>query len=473
MSLDTKYRPLRYEDVLGQDATKTILRRFVAEGKGFEQSYLFAGAHGCGKTTLGRILARALLCDDPKNGDPCDECPSCTTILSGGAAETFTEVDAATNSGKAEIQRITEEIQYASFSGKRRIYLFDESHQLSTQALDALLKPLEENVEGSSDKRLLCIFCTTEPEGMRDTILSRCAPAFVIRSLSPTVIAGRLEEICKAESIEFEEDQLPVIAGMTECHIRDAIKAVEGVRMLGPVNASNVSSYLNLDINGLYLDVLEKLADDLPGAIEAAQKLGERASPSTSYRRLSEAAMMAFQVYIGAGKPESFWDVGRVKVLSTKGDALLGYASRFATRPGRPTPSMLMCDIATLHHLKGAVKQTAGMSVVVHAGPTVAGDGSAGMVKRTEVSEAQSSTPSRETKAPVGKLSSSAELRGGGVSVDPRAVRKPESESSDSSSSVSTSDLEAPLFCRLLGLEIAEQSGDIRGSQRRPNMDRH
>ena len=473
MSLDTKYRPLRYEDVLGQDATKTILRRFVAEGKGFEQSYLFAGAHGGGKTTLGRILARALLCDDPKDGDPCDKCPSCTTILSGGAAETFCEVDAATNSGKAEIQRITEELRYDSFSGKRRIYLFDESHQLTTGALDALLKPLEENAPGSSDKRLVCIFCTTEPEGMRDTILSRCAPAFVIRSLSPAAIAERLAVICKAEGIAYEADQLPVVAGMTECHIRDAIKAVEGVRMLGPVNAANVSAYLNLDINGLYLDVLEKLADDLPGALDAAQKLGGRASPVMSYKRLADASMMAFQVYIGSTKPESYWDVDRVKALSAKGEALLGYASRFASRPGRPTPSMLLCDIAVLHHLGGAVKQTGGITVVMQAGSTVAGPAQAGMVERKEVVGAQTSTPTRETKAPVGKLNSAAELRGGGVSVDPRAVKNPESGSSESSSSVSTSDLEAPLFCRLLGLAIAERSGEIRGSTRRPHMDRH
>ena len=469
MSLDTKYRPLRYGDVLGQDATKTILRRFVAEGKGFEQSYLFAGAHGCGKTTLGRILARALLCDAPKDGDPCDECPSCKTILDGGSAETFCEVDAATNSGKAEIQKIIDEIQYATFSGKRRIYLFDESHQLSTSALDALLKPLEENAVGSSDKRLVCIFCTTEPEGMRDTILSRCAPAFVIRSLPPTVIAGRLAEICKAENIEFEEDQLPIIAGMTECHIRDAIKAVEGVRMLGTVNAENVSAYLNLDINGLYLEVLEKLADDLPGALVAAQKLDERASPATSYKRLADAAMMAFQVYLGARKPESYWDTARVKGLAAKGDALLGYASRFSTRPARPTTSMLLCDIATLHHLGGAMNQTAGLAVVVQAELPASGGTPEGVVGKKKRVEVQTSALARETKAPVGKLNSAVELRGGGVSVDPRAVRKTENDSQASS----VTDLEASLFCRLLGLALAERSGDIRGSQRRPDMDRH
>jgi DNA polymerase III subunit gamma/tau len=472
MSLDTKHRPTGYDDVLGQEATKTILRRFVALGKGFEQSYLFAGPYGSGKTTLGRILARALLCDSHNEGNPCDKCPSCLALLAGGSVETFFEVDAATNSGKADVKAITEEIQYATFSGKRRIYLFDESHQLSPGALDALLKPLEENIPGSADKKLVCIFCTTEPERMRATILSRCAPAFVVRTLTPDVIADRLAVICKAEEIEYDESALRTIAEMTECHIRDAIKAVEGVRMLGPVNLANVSSYLNLDSNALYLDILEKLADDLPGALEAASLLVERVSPSTCYQRLASAAMMAYQVYVGAGKLMSYWDTERVKALSFRGDALLGYASRFATRPGRPTSAMLLCDVASLHHLRGTVNQNAGMAVVLSTAPATGGDSGAVVERKVSIG-ATAPVSVQGTQANGGNLNSQAELRGGGVNVDPRAVRKFESSGeSVSTSSIPSDDLEAPLFCRLLGLEIAEQSEDVRGSTGLSNMDR-
>jgi DNA polymerase-3 subunit gamma/tau len=162
MALDTRYRPQTYGDVLGQEATVSILKQFVVEGRGFHQSYVFCGQHGSGKTTLGRILARALLCETPVDGAPCDQCLSCQTFLSGDTHECFEELDAATKSGKADLARIIEDVSYSTVSGKRRIYLFDESHRLSKQALDVLLKPMEDNTPGSDDKRLVCIFCTTE-----------------------------------------------------------------------------------------------------------------------------------------------------------------------------------------------------------------------------------------------------------------------------------------------------------------------
>ena len=228
MSFDTKYRPRTFNDVLGQEATITILRRYIASGRGLHQSYLFAGAWGSGKTTLGRIMARSLMCQSPTvEGDPCDACPSCTSILETGASMDFVEVDAATNSGKADVQKITEEIQYSTYAGRRRIYLFDEAHQLSKDALDALLKPLEEVIPGTQEKRLVCIFCTTEPEKMKATIFSRCAPTFVIQPVAPPQIAKRLAWVCEQEGFEYDLDMLQIIAELTECHIRDALKAVD------------------------------------------------------------------------------------------------------------------------------------------------------------------------------------------------------------------------------------------------------
>ena len=233
MALDTKYRPSSYEDVLGQESAVTVLRQFVKEKRGFHQSYVFCGQHGSGKTTLGRLLARALLCEDPKEGDPCNRCTSCRVFLEGGTHENFEEMDAASKSGKGDLQKIIEDVSYSTFSGKRRIYLFDESHRLSKQALDVLLKPMEDSIEGTEEKQLVCIFCTTEPEKMRSTIFSRCAPAFVIRAVSPHGIAERLALVCDQEGIEYDPEVLPLIAEVTECHIRDALKTVEGISMLG------------------------------------------------------------------------------------------------------------------------------------------------------------------------------------------------------------------------------------------------
>ena len=302
MSFDTKYRPRVYADVLGQDANVEILRRYLASGKGLHQSYLFAGGFGSGKTTLGRILARALLCLAPlPNGEPCDQCESCRSLLEHGTSMDFYEIDAATHSGKAEIQKIIEEIQYDTFSGRRRIYLFDESHQLSLQALDALLKPMEDMVAGTLNKRLICIFCTTEPEKMRPTILSRCAPAFIIQPVSPQGVAKRLAYVCQQEGIIYEQDMLVLIAETVECHIRDALKALEGISMLGAVNLENTTKYLKLDLNSLYLDVLEGLGGDLEKSLIAIKQVLEKASPVTCYERLADISILAYQAGLQVG----------------------------------------------------------------------------------------------------------------------------------------------------------------------------
>lgn len=121
MALDTKYRPRTYEDVLGQEAATAVLRQFIKEKRGFHQSYVFCGQHGSGKTTMGRILARALLCSNPQEGIPCDDCHSCKVFLDGGTHECFEELDAATKSGKSDLSKIVEDVTYSTFSGKRRI----------------------------------------------------------------------------------------------------------------------------------------------------------------------------------------------------------------------------------------------------------------------------------------------------------------------------------------------------------------
>jgi len=479
MSLDIKYRPRGYGGVLGQDATKKILQKFVADDHGFQQSYLFAGPYGSGKTTLGRILARALLCGNPQEGNPCDECPSCKELLETNSLETYLEVDAATNSGKEAITRITEALQYDTFSGKQRIHLFDEAHQLSPHALDALLKPMEESRPGLSDKKMVCIFCTTEPEKMRNTILSRCAPAFVIRPLDPESIAKRLQYICDQEKIEYEEEALLLIAEITECHVRDAIKAVEGVRMLGPISKEHVATYLHLDQNALYLDILDKIGTDLPGALAAATDLTQQASPSTCYQRLAEVAMLAYRLGMDAGKPASFWDEDRLRNLGAKGEVLLSYAVQFGSRPGRAAASMLLCDISVLH-LTGGAGVSRALPVVVQqvaAGPPITGTYQAPVMDPTPRAPTKDPdnppTPVVEMKVeadpaqnaePVGRLQHAPEILGGGTYVNQIAVRKfGAGSTTNASQSSSASAVEAPLFCRLVGYELAELNGGVGG----------
>jgi hypothetical protein len=367
-------------------------------------------------------------------------------------------VDAATNSGKAEIKKITEEIEFSTFSGRRRLYLFDESHQLSKDALDALLKPLEDNLPGSEDKRLVCIFCTTEPEKMRTTVLSRCAPAFVIHPLAPETIGNRLSYICDKEGIEYEEAMLPVIAEITECHIRDAIKAVEGVALLGGVTREHVTSYLHLDLNEVYLDVLLGLGEELGASIKGAEEILGRTSPQTCYRRLAQTAMMAYKVHLGVEKPAGYWDGAKIRRLAARGTSLLGYASVFSTRPGRPTPSMLYCDIGQLHHTGSATP-----SLVVQRVVTVAS--SEASAPPTTIS----SPSPPQVSAPVGTLTDTEPSHeDASVVVDKRAVRK---SAAQKPAMTRTLDLDVDRFVWLVGLRVAEldEAGSV-GSAGRSYM---
>jgi DNA polymerase III subunit gamma/tau len=372
VSLDTKYRPLRYGDVLGQDATVKVCKEYVRSGHGFRQSYVFAGAHGGGKTTCGRILARALLCENPQNGEPCDDCTSCKAMLAD-KSENFIEVDAATNSGKEDVKRITQEAQFGSFSGKRKIYLFDECHELSRQAMDALLKPLEDNIRGTQDKQLVCIFCTTEPEKMRSAILSRCAPLFRIRQNTPEEIGTRLAYICDHEGIEYDPEVLPLIAEVCECHVRDSIKAIEGVSMLGRVDRANVTAYLRMDANALYLDLLEKIGFDLAGVLEVVSALDEKVSPATCYEKMADVCMLAYRLAnFSSGSVPSYWDRDRlVEVGKKHREFLVEFAQRFAERPAHSSSAMFACDVSALHQRRaGIVVVAESQQVSVAPSPT-------------------------------------------------------------------------------------------------------
>ena len=350
MSLDTKYRPMVYADVIGQQSNVEVLTKIVKKEAGFHQSYVFCGPHGTGKTTLGRILARALLCNAPVNGEPCDVCASCKTILEHGSSECFVEVDAATNSGKSDIKDIVDSLEYIAISGRKKIYLFDEAHELSRQALDGLLKPMEDTVHGTQEKKLICIFCTTEPEKMRKTIFSRCAPAFVVRSPSPQVIADRLQFICEKENIEFDYPALVSISEYGECHVRDAIKAVEGVSMVGKVSMEAVNQYLRLDTTFKALDILENLHGDFGKALETLDALSTMTSASALYELLAKLSMTAFRYSMGFKKLPSYLNEDRVAKIAEKKSVLLQLVKSLLSPPFNPTYNMLICDLANYYH---------------------------------------------------------------------------------------------------------------------------
>lgn len=463
MALDTRYRPLNYADVLGQESTVEVLRQFVREGRGFHQSYVFCGQHGSGKTTLGRILARALLCEAPADGEPCNACGSCRSIIETGTSECFVELDAATKSGKGDVTKITEEVTYSTFSGKRRIYLFDEAHQLSKQALDALLKPMEDTAHGTDDKLLICIFCTTEPGKMRSTIFSRCAPAFVIRAVTPEGIAERLVTVCEAEGITYEKEALVTVAALTECHIRDALKTVEGVAMLGGVTKQTVSQYLRLDANETVLDLLLAVGRrDTAACVRFADTLSTSLSPSTAYERLSEACMVVYRHRLGVASPPSYWNRERVtEVSGSLGDAILHVAATFSDPPRRPALASLALDVAQACFALSGNPIVHRVPIEIVSAPALAPPLVAPVAVNSRVGNVASiDTPRPAPPAPTAAPHETPN----GVYIDPRAVRR--STSMEGTSPARPTSLSPALFRDALATRLSELRDEARRTGR-------
>ncbi len=343
MSFDTKYRPKTYQDLIGQEPIVKVLKGVIANNKGWCSSYVFSGGYGTGKTTTARILARALLCESPINGEACDKCYSCVSMLEG-TSDAYIEVDSATNSGKDDLRKVLDEIDYSTFSGRRRLYCFDEAHALSTQSLDLLLKSLEDNRPNSLEKKLVCIFCTTEIQKLRQTILSR-AMSFIIKPATDEQIANRLVYVCDKEGITYDYEALKLIANITEYHIRDALKAVEGISsgFNKHIGMQEVRSYLHIDRNDLLASVLNA---DARQASELLNKILESTPVGVAYDRLIEACMLSINIGLGLNTTPPYWNSEILKQAWLKNqNHLLKLADELASKPIRATNAMLICDV--------------------------------------------------------------------------------------------------------------------------------
>ncbi len=218
-ALYRKYRPRTFDEVCGEDHVASILK-FEAKEHRFSHAYLFCGPRGTGKTSCSKILAKALNCESPIDGNPCGQCFACTSIDNGSATDVL-EMDAASNNGVEYIRDIRDEVNFAPASLKKRVYIIDEVHMLSVSAFNALLKTLEEPPE-----HVVFILATTEMHKLPATIISRCQ-RFDFRRIKADVIADRLKYIAETENIRLEEDAAKIIAKQSQGGMRDAISLLE------------------------------------------------------------------------------------------------------------------------------------------------------------------------------------------------------------------------------------------------------
>lgn len=218
-ALYRKFRPQSFEDVRGQEHIVTTLKNQIKADR-IGHAYLFCGTRGTGKTTVAKILARAVNCGQPEDGNPCGVCPVCKGIADGTSMNVI-EIDAASNNGVDNIRQIREEVAYRPTEGRYKVYIIDEVHMLSTGAFNALLKTLEE-----PPSYVIFILATTEAHKIPITILSRCQ-RYDFHRISVDTIADRLAELMKEERVEAEERALRYVAKAGDGSMRDALSLLD------------------------------------------------------------------------------------------------------------------------------------------------------------------------------------------------------------------------------------------------------
>ncbi len=268
-ALYRKFRPTEFADVKGQDHIVTTLKNQIRAGR-IGHAYLFCGTRGTGKTTIAKIFAKAVNCENPADGSPCGQCASCRAIAAGASMNVI-EIDAASNNSVDNIREIREEVAYSPAEGKYKVYIIDEVHMLSIGAFNALLKTLEE-----PPSYVIFILATTESHKIPVTILSRCQ-RYDFRRITVETIAARLRELTKKEQVAAEEQALSYIAKAADGSMRDALS------LLDQCIAFYLGQELTYDhvlevLGAVDIDVFSSLfrkicAQDLTGALKELERI--------------------------------------------------------------------------------------------------------------------------------------------------------------------------------------------------------
>jgi len=278
--LARKWRPKNFSDTVGQEHVLQALTNALESGR-LHHAYLFAGTRGVGKTTIARILAKALNCDKGVTAEPCGECSACQEIDEGRFVDLI-EVDAASKTKVDDTRDLLDNVQYAPARGRYKVYLIDEVHMLSKSSFNALLKTLEE-----PPPHVKFLLATTDPQKLPVTVLSRCLQ-FNLTRLTPRLIQDRLSLICEAESIEFESAAIALIARAADGSLRDALSLLDQAIAYcgGKVEEAPVATMLGTIDRDHVARLISLLAEnDAAGVIAALKDMDEQ---FPDYARLLE-----------------------------------------------------------------------------------------------------------------------------------------------------------------------------------------
>lgn len=266
-----KWRPTTFSDVSGQDAITATLKNELKSGR-LAHAYLFTGSRGTGKTSCAKILAKAVNCLHPVDGDPCNQCEICKGIDAGTIMD-IEEIDAASNNGVDNIRALREEVHFTPTAGKYRVYIIDEVHMLSVGAFNALLKTLEEPPE-----HVIFVLATTEVHKVPATVLSRCQ-RFDFQRISDHAIAARLLYVAKQEQFVLEKPAADLIARLADGGMRDALSILDRCAGVETVSVERVNEIVGLASNDRLFDISAAIgAGQIGEALKAVEQLHRQSS---------------------------------------------------------------------------------------------------------------------------------------------------------------------------------------------------
>ena len=270
LALYRKYRPSTFDEVVGQEHITRALKNQIASGN-IGHAYLFTGSRGIGKTSIARILAKAVNCLDNQNGSPCGKCESCKKLESQNDINII-EIDAASNNRVDDVRELREKVKFAPVDAKYKVYIIDEVHMLTDSAFNALLKTLEE-----PPRHVIFILATTEAHKLPATILSRCI-RFDFHLVGLDELIGLLKNVFESENIEYDDEALKAIAVAGEGSVRDTLSIADSViaYSLGKVTLEGVQKVLGSTDEGICLEFYDKLkSKDIGGVLELVNRLDE------------------------------------------------------------------------------------------------------------------------------------------------------------------------------------------------------
>ncbi len=272
-----KYRPQKFAEVVGQPHVVTTIINAISQEK-IAHAYLFCGPRGCGKTTIARLLAKAVNCEKKDSPEPCNQCSSCKEIIENRAID-IVEIDAASHRGIDEVREIRESVRFSPTKLKYKVFILDESHQLTSGAENALLKVLEEAPE-----HVIFVLATTEPHKMTSTVVSRCQ-RFDFRKITAKEIVERLKKIAKKEGYKAEEEALLMIASSAGGSLRDAVGLLSQVLafikegdilkkedvkdLLGVVEKQIIGDFIDFLIKEEAIEAINLIEDALNQGVDA------------------------------------------------------------------------------------------------------------------------------------------------------------------------------------------------------------